>query len=420
MMLLLAGCKKDEDKEAPRVEILTPAEGAVLSIPDTLNVRVRCSDDRSLRSVTVTLTNSAGIPIAPGATAELSGTQMEVELTIVVTDETVTTGNGLLTARASDGFQDGRAFRDVALMEAPLRRRGLFITTLSGSTTQIHRLDQSGSLSLASTLPYANQLMDSHSASDRLVVAGSVNGPLVTFRTEPFGQVWQSPNLNFLPVPFHSGLHMGTDKVVYVATVDERVQGYQVSTGWQSYNAALQSGWRVGHMVLTGDRLATEQYAVSGTDRRLTVYNRASGTALDQYTLDLELAGMHALDDIRVVLLGKRGADGVVQQRDLSNGNIQEPLVLSGQPIRAACKITESTYALLAGNEVLRYTHPGSLATTLTTLSGTTMLTYDAWSGLIHVAAGNLLYSIDPLSGSTVATHTLPGPIQGVRAVLNR
>jgi hypothetical protein len=417
--LVLPGCRKEKDDTRPDVRILAPGAGTVIAVPDSLLVRVQVSDDRIVERLWISLTDANGVPVGPVISEAPQSTSALVERVLRLTDEGLLSGTYTLAVRASDGVNEGRAFRTVQVQEAPLRARALFIATVSGTgAATVQKLDSAGTLSPFSA-PGDLSAMVCAPRDRTLVVAGGAWAPLLALGTETAGTHWQVANPGAQGLPYFMALVRDPlDGRIYFATEDGYIRGYDGS-GVQRYTGQNQLNQRTTGIAVLGDRLATLQEAIGGPEKRLVVYPTAAGPPIAWFVLDLDPVGILRRDDLRVLIAGNRNGLGVVQDRNTQPGGAQD-LRQFDAPILAMARMGPQDMALALGNGVYRYRWTTNSLVPLLPGVQASCLAFDEANGRLHAGAGATVYSIDALNGGAPMVLQVGEPVGSLAVLLNR
>ncbi len=420
LLLLGSGCRKDRDDTAPAVSILLPTAGHTLAIPDTLLVRVEVKDDRLVQTIWIALTDMDGVPVAPAALVQVNASSGTYEKGIAVTDEGLTTGNYTVTVRADDGVNTGSAFRQVNVLAAPLRLRSLFITPPFGTApAPIFRIDSVGVLTEFTSMADLNgAAVDG--ATQHLVLAGGHYAPLLSLATLQGAGNWQVANQNGLDQPYFRHLRLDAeDGRVYFGTNEGFVRGF-TGNGAQTFTALTQVGYLSVSTAVVGDRLVCAQKAISLPDRRLVSFAYTSGMELVWYSLDLDVVHMDQRTASSVLVFGDREGEGVVQERNVTQGGVFEMRVFPEGPIRAVQRLDNGTWAIALPGKIVRFNYMNNSVITLAQGFDATDLAFEMATGRLYAAVGDQVLLLDPVSGNTLGTLPLPQVVGRILPLLNR
>jgi hypothetical protein len=424
LLATLAACRKEKpDDQAPSVSFLMPGEGAELTIPDTLAIQVSVSDDREVRNLTVQLLSPSGVPVVNVASTSVNAASATINAALVLLSEQLASGAYTLQARASDGTNDGFAFRTIQVQAAPWRLRAVYITSPWGlpGTATLSRIDSVGQVdtwSLGSELGGA--AMDP--ATQRLFTSGITQAPLQAYPVGPGATAWSVANLHSGSgsTPYFLGLRVDpVDGRLYTGTEDGRIRGWTTS-GSSTLVAQVPAGRRSEATAVVGDKLVSEQVEVAGGGRSLATHSYTAGTLLQQFTLNVDVLVMHQRTSSHALVFGNRNGDGVVQDRQVELGGNFEVRIFPGAPLHAVAQVNATTYVLAHGDRVSRWTYTTDDLSTLITGVDVDALAYDPASGVLFMGIGNTVEARDPLTGALVYSRSLPHPVGSILPLRNR
>lgn len=421
LFLTLLACRKEGDKDPPRVRILDPGPAYTFQVPDTLLVRVEVSDERSVGTVTFALTDANGVPVAPLVTAPVNSANAALTRAIPVTSERIAGGAYTVTVVATDGTNEARAFREVQVQPAPLRLRSILVAAAGSGPPPypIWRIDSTNTLSNAGEL---SELGGAAIDPDRTYFSGTLTQPLQAWPNITGQSIWTIPNLGAAgsTLPFFTSLCVDPgDGLCYVSMEDGRVQGRNAG-GAVLFSGVTPVELRSRHTVVAGNRLVSlAQDRVLGTWHML-VHARPSGEFLARYPLDLAPIGAVAKSGTEVVVIGSRNGNGILQLRNVEQGGGSDIAVFNEGPIAAFARSGAGGLFLAVEDRILRYSLSSSSPTVLVQGLSASTLAYSEASGAVYAAEGGTLWAIDPTTGSRSVLRSLPRPIGHILPLANR
>lgn len=414
-----ASCRKDRDDNAPTVLILEPVAGTTIAVPDTVLVRVQVSDDRTLKNMTVELLSADGATVANGGNRTLEGSSGTYDFMLHLTDERLLTDTYTISARVSDGENDGHGFRSINVREAPLRLRSIFIAPpFSDQSTTITRIDSLGQPATFATVQDFNGIaVDSY--SQHLFVAGSQYAPFQAFPTTSSANTWQvTATWNDHPQQFTAVTVDPEDKRVYFATRDGFIRGF-TGMGVQQFTARCLADHRCEAIVAMQNTVATWQRAIVGGASRIVTYTVA-GTVLEQLPVQHERIALFHLTGTSLVHFANDDGTGLIEDLNISLGGAPDIHTFTGEAIRAAIRIDANTYVVALTNRLVRFNHPARSVTEIANGITADALAYEPANGALYIAQNGILLTMDPNSGAIVGSMATGSPIGHILPLLNR
>ncbi|MFN6114714.1 MAG: Ig-like domain-containing protein [Flavobacteriales bacterium] len=411
VLLVLSACRKDkDDQDPPTVSFLAPEEGSTLAVPDTFLVSVSVSDNKEVRSVTVQLLNSSGIPVLPAVTRNVNAASALVSIAMVLTSEQLVSGPYSLEVRASDGSNDGRAFRTIYIQGAPWRLRAVYVTSpiAASGNALISRIDSVGQLSTASLSPeLGGAAIDAR--SQLLYTCGTLNGVLLAQQVGPGGSGWTVPNLHSGAgtTPYFLGLRLDpVDGHLYTGTEDGRIRGW-TAEGTSTFNATTVTGFLSHSTAVVGGKVISEQVSTGSGQRALVTHAYSSGALLGQFPLDMDVLDMYARNDQNALVFGTRNGLGVIQDRNVDLGGTFEIREFPEGPMHAVAQLNTNTYIIAYGDRLARWSYQTDDLSTLATGITAQALAFEPATGALYVGVGNELRRMDPNTGALVDVTSL-------------
>jgi len=419
-MAVLSGCRKEEDTQAPKVTILSPLSGFTVQVPDTFVVRASVSDDQHVASVVFTLQDANGAVLAPSVTLQVGSVTGTVEGALVVSDERITTGMYTLVARASDGRNDGRDFVSLTIQAAPLRTRAVFIAPSQGSQpADLHRIDSTGAISLWRTLP---EFGGAAVLEPYLYTAGTTSAPLERWTVTGSMPTFLIPNgtPSGSVLPFFNGLAPDPNEHrVYVGRSDGIIQGFSAS-GSPAFTGISGSGTRSMLTAALDDRLMSA--ALNNVTQEWTLVSHAlvSGSVLDQRPLDHVPMALFRRGSDRILSIGQRGADVIVQTNYILQGGAEDDLVFSGTEIFAAAQRSDQEFYLALTSGIVRFNVSTNSVSSLAPGLIAGALAYDPATGSVFVGQDQTVLRLDANTGAIVQQWSVPNTVGGIHILQNR
>lgn len=419
--IVLHGCRKDRENGTPHVTITSPAEGASLTVPDTLVVTVQAGDDIGLQQISVSLLDQNYVPVAPPVGTSVSGTSATVTFGLPILSEQLESGDYKLFANASDGSLNGKDFRTLHVTAAPLRRRALFtLTAPAASTVALYKTDSLGQTTLAATWPMDLGGAAISSAAQRLCVAGGSNGDLRVFSPDDLGIRWQRPNLSTIGAAWFTSVDFCADGRLYVGLDDGSLRGFTASDGTGTMNAALPSQFRVQQAITSGELVVTTERNFVTQEQRMGTYFKASGALVSSQPLALAPVRMFERAADVVLIFGNQGGQGRVIERNLTGGGGWEPRTWAGT-ITAVEQLNSDTWLVaLANGDLQRFTYSDAGSLSIGTTPVLSTLVNDRMSGAFYGGADGQVVILDPLSGTILGDLPVGGHVLRVLPLFNR
>ncbi|MCB9170020.1 MAG: hypothetical protein H6594_06670 [Flavobacteriales bacterium] len=416
--ILLLGCRKDRDNTPPSITVLTPTEGTTIQVPQTFQVRVQVSDERTVEHVSFLLLDADQTPIASDG-VQVGTASAEVQRYLSVEDERLYSGPITLVVRASDGSSERKAFVSMQLIAAPLRLRALFAAGGAGPI-EVYRVDSTYQTSGWTTLAQDLGGMVVSSNDHRLVIAGSLNGPITGMDVNTGTMAWQIPGPGGAPMTWITDLAIAPDGRILVSTADNKVRVRYAPSGNVALTVDAEPGSAPLHTAIIDDGLICDEVDLGNGTHRLVRYQGSSGALINSVPCDLLVRHFVPLNNGQMLVIGDRDGDVVVQVRQTDLSGHWEPRVFPGTALSGVTDIAEGVVVLALSNGLVRYSLSDNSAVTIASDIAATSLCYDPVSGEVLALEAQTITRLDPLTGTVTGTITLPGPVGSIVPLFNR
>jgi len=419
-VLFWTACRKDEDGEPPTVSITAPGAALTVVMPDTLRVVAEISDNERIESVTFSVLDAQGFPITAPFTVEPSSNPVTLTVDLPLTSDLVLSGEHEVKVVASDGTGRGTSSRLIDVVAIPRRLRAIYLLSQPvASEVAVHRIDSTGQLQAVSTIAQDLSTAAVSSRGQRLFLGGGFTGPLRAVLPDLGTTLAQVPGQNTLQAPYFTALHVGLTGLLFTATNDGQLRRYNKDLNGTGYLAGALANYRITAVLELENTVITAQAAIASADQRLVQYSPIGGAQTDIRVLDKVPVALLPRDADHILLFGNRNGEGVVEDRDITDGGYWEPRTFPA-PIDAVVRLDANTYIVATGGDLVRFTYNNAGAITIATGVQVQELAYNQVSGELIVASGNTALIMDPMNGSLIDTYTLPQAVEHVLPLFNR
>ena len=357
ILVVLAGCRREEDQEFPQIAFLQPATGLSVSTFDTLQIAVKLSDNQALNECAVRVVNSNLVPVFAEVVVPLTGREDTVRMNYILNDTRVPSGTCYIEVRVSDGRNNARQFRQIQFTQLPRRLQGLcFVTTNQQNQSEIYRCDTTWQPQLLVPQTFA--------VSDIAVSSGWQQMYFSTFtagviRGEPLANAagaWQY-NVPQGPPETWRSLCDYNNKVWAAHYGGERITAFD-EYGTMTYNVACSPGMRPYKLNCTGRYAIAAAHDASQTQKQLEVFDVLTGNAVQVYPLALDVQVIEPVDSVSVLVYGNAQGQGYVYLYNVLTNSAWQPYTLSsGMEIITACRINANAQLVsLENGAVMKFT----------------------------------------------------------------
>jgi hypothetical protein len=393
LLILFASCKKEEDGTIPTISIVSPTNGQFFSVGDTIYIQGNVRDDKSLRSISISLNDENNISTGNSIVVSVnSESNYVLNEKLVLDDEQMNSGVYNLTITVNDGTNSAIKFIELNISEFPRRRNGFILFSNNGASTNIVKLD---SLNNASTL--YNSSGDFlygavNTINQEVISCGNTSGNLTAYNLETGMTSWNVNN-NAAGSAHFTGMAVNKNHT-YVGYYNQNIQSY-LKSGIPSFSAqALTSFYAEQMSVHNNDLLITEQKHKTSTEIRLVAYYLASGVEKQNVIINEDVVDLYSVSANELVVFSNNSGNGEIQIFDINQNSIWQPFALSTGLIDDCTEISLGKY-LIAQN--------GNLI--LVNYSNFTKTTYLAGINADKVKYDNLTNQLGVISGTEFSVY---------------
>lgn len=386
----------------PSISILTPLDGAVYSVYDTVFVSITAVDETTLKSVTTRLVNANFIPITSSSEVSINPNTNSGSAYLVIENKLIDTGDFYVLVIGTDGTNEQREFRKIKIIGLPKQRRAVYFSSaLGASSSAISKVDSLFQQALVWLQP--NQ--DIHkicinSLQDRLTLIGRFSTGISSYNLNYGTMVWSDNVFAAAQAPRYLDLVCsGND--VYVAIFDRQVKAYNVSGGLIMNE---QTGNYRPEIIFTeGKYLVVEMELVGDDDHFIFVYNKDTRVLLWQLDVPMDIVSICHLQADEVLLFGNEDGNAKVLHYDIGDNAYWQPRQLPNGMLAGAVKMEGGKFAIAHESGLYSYTYAPNYLNLIRSGTMHQQLCFDVDRGTILGAASNVLEEIS-LNGQLVNT----------------
>ena len=397
--VILSACK-DKDDVSPEISIITPSEGAIYSVYDTVFTSFEISDETQLTLATAELVNSNFIPITPKSPIQnYNGSAF-----LVIADKLLETGDYYVLITASDGVNETREFRKIRIVALPKERRAVYIAIGSTSNNaSIWKLDSLfQQVSLWSTPGQDISKLCVDSKYDRLAFVGFFSAGIQAIDLNTQASVWSDNVFNVAQTRRYMDL-ICYNSEVYTTIYDREIRAYSLAG---SLTMNLPTGeYRPQEIYTDGNYLFVDMNLVGDSRNMLNVYNYFTRALIWQIEFQADIVSICPLRNDEVLIFGNANGQAKVFHLDVGSNAWWEPRQLPAGMAFKAVATTGNTFLISHQNGLYTYTYAPNFLNQIR--AGQYQdIAFDEDNGTILAASGNTLEQLT-LNGQTIGSISL-------------
>jgi hypothetical protein len=414
----LVSCKKAQDEVMPTIGIISPANGSLANVYDTLHVRIHVSDDRRLESMHVQLVTTQMTPVLPSISIPVSGKSHDAVFDYVISNFRMPSGSYYLAVDASDGYNLARSYSNIYVTGVPRALNGFFAATAPmPGTLSIYKGDTSSTASLFSS--YTSDFTDM-AVSDywqQVYTNGIFTGPLKATSIDGATSGFSIPSIAG-PSPYWGPMSVKGTKlwVAYHALAVFKALDFDATP---RFNSPADGNYFPGLTLQSGERLYTVQKDISNANPRMVLYSTAGG-GIQESPIAVDPVAMFEKNADEIYVLGNAGGQGQLLIYDFATNGFWQPVSLPAGTVTAATQIDSNTVLIgMSNGNVYTFTYaPVGLLTWATGINPTA-LRYDDVNDEVYSAEGTnvKVYGFSPFT--LQQTVVIPYPVMDLELWFN-
>lgn len=399
-----SGCKS-KDEQPPVISILSPAEGTIFQVYDTVNVAFEVVDETQIESaysqiLTLNLAAATGQKAITGSSGTVS---------LVLDDKLLETGDYWILVAANDGTNTTLAYQKIRIIGLPKELRAIYAATSaslqSGTIWKVDSLFQQSEL-------WKNLNQDilevaASSKFDQLTIIGEYSNGIKNYELPSGAANWvdevflvpQTPR--FQDVSYY-------ENSVFTSLYDREVRAYTLQGALSS---TIETGnYRPEIIYADGTYLLIEKNLVGDNRHFLDVYNFQSHVFLRQIDFQVDIVSIAQLDGDEVLVFGNDGNQAKVFHFDIGENSYWEPRQLPEGKVYEAVKTQNQSFAFTHDNGLYAYTYSPNYLNQIRTGSEYRGVQFDEDNAVIVSSANNVLEQTT-LTGQPVGSVVLQDSI---------
>jgi hypothetical protein len=183
-------CKKNNENQKPIIEIVSPSVNTTFNVDETINVKVKASDDVEIKLIKVVINDENSVAIT--ASQSFSPNLKNTEKTFVfkLNDLGFKSGKYFISVMANDGELETKKYLEINLNELPKTYTGFITSQQTGNNSLLNLYNKNNTKE--STFLFEGDFTDAVFFSSHQVLLGyGVNAKAKAFKIPSFSQTWE-------------------------------------------------------------------------------------------------------------------------------------------------------------------------------------------------------------------------------------
>lgn len=296
---LATGCRKDDDGEAPLIELSSPTENQQYYAFDDIAVIGTVYDNRQLLYVRIQLIDENMTPVLAAMQLTPESNTFTLNHAYTLDDVLLKSGMYYLQVQASDGVQATNKFIKLNITGAPKKLKYVIAITQNGSNLNVVKIDSA--FNATTLLTVSSDYLGSGVCNDYglFYLGGSYTGDINVYEMDDWQKVWEVPITLNPPFAWFTGMYVSGEYL----RVGYRNGKYEKYDRFGNLKVSINtaSGWAPRKFCLIDDKLVTEEKSSTGPENMLEIRYEFSGAIAGDYFITENIVGMLAIDDENLV-----------------------------------------------------------------------------------------------------------------------
>lgn len=417
LLMIILGCKKDEDFSAPSISITSPAKEQLISVADTFRVEGRVTDEYGVEFISVQLFDSEMHNPRKLASVQVENQKDYVfDLPCIINDTDLESGVYYINVTAYNKHTHTNAFVKVMVNEIPAQlSKILVLCSDKNAKTGLYELSEQNSPVFIEELPGSPFLSDI-SSNNRQLYTMQVNShqELLAYGLDYVSQLWSiQPGL---PYPLFTDLNYLNGRVYY-STQNGEITGLNQG-GIVQVTTPVNADTFPEVFAVNKDHLIGGCKVRLGGYHIIRTYYRESGVFVHHFPVDFGFVDLYNLDDEYLLVFGKRTNGALMRYHPEFNElttirDFEFPLDFVEQ-------LSPDKYLLVTHNGIYYYDVTTNHLESYMSFQNIRVLKFEPLNRLIYISEGNTLYLYDYQTTSLLEEIVFPSEVQQVQFLYNK
>ncbi|MFH0895367.1 MAG: hypothetical protein V2A54_13105 [Bacteroidota bacterium] len=416
--LIVTSCKKDKFIPYPTVTFIKPSQNQVFDYNDTVQLSISVTSEDQIEEAKLYLADQNLQPVGPAASWFPNAKEATLTCEYPLTDLSIAGGAYTFLLQITTENNNKNYFRAVDIAPMPRLLLGILAVVKKASTTYEVQLSQDG-ISFQPVFTFSGDYGGSvvNSSANLFLKYGEIISDAVAYSAPGWLNQWTVQASASPPFPFYTGIYSNlTDQ--YLGYFDGTSRGYD-KNGTHFFSANCPTGFYPKLMLRNDPWFITVDYAKSGTDRNISLYNYSTRVLQTSLVISESPLAMHSRNDDEVFLFSNKNGNAVLKMYHIVTNSISTPYTMPALPLRDVTQVDNNNYLLLFDSKIEWYNWSSTSMVPFKTIAGY-RLKYEDISQKVIVASGKSVHILSFPYGQTVNSIPLSDTIVGLHLLYNK
>jgi hypothetical protein len=419
IVLSVFSCKKDEDKEKkyPEITIISPNNGDVYNVLDTIHVIANIAYDKPIISVNISLQSQDYITQVTSVGLFPDQSSFTLEADLVIDNDKMESGSYYLVIKVYDGNTYFSAYQAVTVNGIKRVFRNLLVISQPNMLKSlVSALDTNMNISNWFNIAHGYVDSDISSKHQQLYFISPLPSKLFTYDLKTKELDWEfaaGP-----PYPEFEDIYYNQD-IIYLASQNGNLFGLNSSGNNQYVTPIIQNRipekiYRHYYYIITG------QSKRNNLERWITLNYYSTGILAQEALSNIKVVEFFSRNSNEVFVFGNENNQGKILIYDLAANQFSEVIAVPSGAINAVISIDQENYLVAHEAAIYLYNTVGQTLSLYMPVMNVKLLTYEELSKTLYVVSDKHVKIYDYTNTGLIDIVTFDYSIVGILLHYNR
>jgi hypothetical protein len=414
LLLMIHSCKKEGDNQRPSIDVITPLDIPVLSVPDSVRIIADVYDEGVIQSVKLVLVNSDRISVSAPLIFYPDATDYRIDEYVRATDKLLPSGEYYILIYATDGTNTKSEYVPLIINEMPREILGYIVVEEAGPfLTRINYLQPE---LVPDTVLYLQSNHHNSGVSylyEQFCFITPEPAQLTVYPLKKTDQDWSKQALP--PYPEFPSLVIDSELIVGTGNGDifvyDQVGGVKVKT-------EPEKDRKIAQIAANHEFIVCEMVSLNGSEHYVYSYYRITG-GLNRYRkINGDVTALQPVEkEFLVVIYNGLGSE--IFSYEPREGTLTSMNTLQGKKINGSAKISSTNTLLYSSEDIYLYDHQYNTLSLYVQASSDGIL-FDPLNSVVFIynVEGVGLYTYP--QGQVIGFQSFEGKVRNFEIIYNK
>ncbi|HLN53018.1 MAG TPA: hypothetical protein VK212_04875 [Lentimicrobium sp.] len=433
--MIFEACKKEKNQfDEPEVKILSPSEGEVFKIYDTVFIKARVQHSRNILKATLSITDTDLKRIEGGPTLFPDTTVFTIDTYIILSNRYVQETENYLLIEIEDDNEAFNFWYNLRIVPLDKELQNILVITgapdnpgiihqshftadMTGNLNRLYKISSSGTYSKINE--WTSEFIGGYTDSKfRLFYSsGSIESGISGFDIEQNITRWNVPAQSAGSIPYFTTFD-GYEGKVAVGIYDGSVECYD-QNGIILMKTVKQPGGRFSTIRIFDKWVVGVFNPFDGTNAKLYIFNNPAGNLYDIMNLPGKSAKLIPLDLKQMLVIVDESGNNEAYTYNFVQKQFNYLHEVTSDPLYRSTGLGNDIFFISEGGVKWYRANIGSTVDYLQ-IDSVNSIAYDAVGSTLFVGRGNILYSYSLPLTTPSSSIAFPEEIKEISLLYNK